>query len=134
MHQRTVSGLLIALLALSIALLQFLATTFFLYWVWWWFDIVMHFLGGVFIGSSMLWLIRYEVPVGIRHRIPIFLTTFLGVLAVGVLWEVFEYVTGLYAAVNYTLDTTLDLAMDIVGMLLAYLVLNRLFFQSDTKK
>ena len=134
MHQRTVSGLLIALLALSIALLQFLATTFFLYWVWWWFDIVMHFLGGVFIGSSMLWLIRYEVPVSIRHRIPIFLTTFLGVLAVGVLWEVFEYVTGLYAAVNYTLDTTLDLAMDIVGMLLAYLVLNRLFFQSDTKK
>lgn len=120
MHIRHSSGIGIAALALFIAALHFAAGVYFLYWSVWWFDILMHFLGGLFISASTLWLLRFEVPPGIRTRIPVFITVFAVALAVGVLWEVFEKITGAYNAVNYTLDTATDIAMDIVGMLSAY--------------
>ncbi len=125
MHPRSQSGIAIAVLGLLIALLHFLANMFFLYWAWWWFDIFMHFLGGLFVGLSILWLVAYEVPIGIRPFIPQFLTVVLGVFFVGLVWELFEYLTGLHTALNYTRDTVFDLAMDIVGALSAYVLFSR---------
>lgn len=125
MKERMVSGVSIVFLALVIALFQFLANEYYLYWKWWWADIVMHFLGGLFIASGVLWWLRFEIPVGLRSRVPKFLTALLAIIVVGVAWEVFEYVTGMYNAVNYTLDTTLDLATDVGGMLFAYLLFKK---------
>lgn len=125
MQQRTALGLSIVVLSLVIAGLHFTANMYYLYWAWWWFDILMHFLGGLFIGLSALWWLRFEVPISIRRFFPKFLTTFTVVLIVGIVWEVFEYVVGAYGASNYVLDTTLDLVMDIAGMLAAYLVFLR---------
>ncbi len=125
MKERMVSGVSIVFLALVIALFQFLANEYYLYWKWWWADIVMHFLGGLFVSASVLWWLRFEIPVGLRSRVPKFLTALLAIIVVGVAWEVFEYVTGMYNAVNYTLDTTLDLATDVGGMLFAYLLFKK---------
>lgn len=128
MHRRTLLGALLALLGLVIALFQFLANEYYLYWEWWWADILMHFLGGFFIAGSVLWFIRFEVPVGLRARVPVFVTTFALTLLVGIAWEVFEYLTDSASAINYTLDTTLDLAMDVVGILAAYVLIKRYVF------
>lgn len=128
MHRRTVLGISLALLGLLIALFQFLANEYYLYWEWWWADIVMHFLGGFFIAGGALWFLRFEVPVGFRARVPVFVTTLLLTLLVGIAWEVFEYVTDSAGAINYTLDTTLDIAMDLVGMLAAYVIIKRYVF------
>lgn len=125
MHIRTVSGIGITLLSLLIALLQFCATRNFWYWEYWWFDIVMHFLGGLFVVGSYLWLVRFEAPRIIAKHIPLFLSAFVVVLVIGVAWELFEYGTGMYNAVNYTLDTTLDLFTDGAGMLFAYFIFKR---------
>ena len=67
----------------------------------------------------------FEVPIGLRSYIPQFLVTFVAIIIVGVAWEVFEYVTGMYNVANYTLDTTLDLATDVGGMLFAYLLFKK---------
>lgn len=125
MHTRTRFGIAIVALALVVAFLQFLANELYLYWEFWWFDILMHFLGGAFIASALLWVIRYELPHLLRPFAPPFLTTLFATLAVGVLWEAFEYTTGMYASVNHPLDTTMDIAMDMAGMLFAYLAFKR---------
>jgi len=125
MNRRTITGVAIASLALLIALLQFLATRYFLYWEFWWFDIVMHFLGGLFIGVSYLWLLRFEASAQLQKRVPVLVSSFFAVFLVGILWEIFEYVTGMYVETGYTLDTMLDLTMDIVGMMSAYLIFRR---------
>ena len=126
MHPRSAFGIALVVLALVVALFQFLANYFYLYWLWWWADVVMHFLGGLLVSGFVLWWIRFEVPVHLRKRLPVFLTAFAVIVGVGVSWEIFEYVTNSYASANYTLDTTFDLAMNIVGMLFAYLIFRRL--------
>ena len=126
MHRRTQLGLSWVLLGIVIAVLHFLANAYYLYWALWWADIVMHFLGGLFVALGTLWLIRFEVPVSWRHRVPFFFTTLTAVFVVGAGWEVFERAFDVYGATNYALDTTLDLVMDVAGMLAAYLVFKRL--------
>jgi hypothetical protein len=85
----------------------------------------MHFLGGLFIAASLMWVMRYEVPIRLRSHIPVFLVSFVAVFAVGVTWEAFEYTTGMYQNLNHPLDTTMDLAMDMTGMLFSYLLFTR---------
>lgn len=126
MNRRRLFFIGLCALGLLIALFQFLAHAYFLYWAWWWADIVMHFLGGLFVSGFVLWWLAYEVPVGLRGKLPRFAIAFIMVLVVGVSWEVFEYVTGMYNELNYSLDTTTDLATDVLGMLVAYLLFKKL--------
>lgn len=113
--------LAIVILGLVIAFLQHLASAHYLYWLFWWYDIMMHLLGGAFVALLFFWA-RQAFPFLRVSRNLLFPVTLLFVLVIGVLWELFEYVTGSYGAVNYTLDTTLDIAMDIAGMMSAYIL------------
>jgi hypothetical protein len=104
---------LIAALLLSGALLalHYVAMEEFLYWRYAWFDIPMHFLGGLSLGV---------LGVGLLHRRrPAALALF--VAAAFVAWEIFEVVFGLPLESNYVSDTALDIVMDSAGALLAYL-------------
>lgn len=121
MHQRTIVGGGTLLLALIIAFLHFMANQYYLYWSYWWADIVMHCLGGLFIGLSAFWFLRYEVPIGVRNTFPHFPVAFVAMIVVGLVWEYFEFVTGAHASFNYPLDTLLDFSTNIAGFLLAYL-------------
>lgn len=123
MRSRSFVGILIALLGLLIAYLQLFASAHYLYWEYWWYDIMMHLLGGLLMGAFALWFLRFEFR---DKKLPLFIISFVFVLCVGVAWEIFEYFTDSYGAANYTLDTTLDLLMDVVGMMSAYLIFKRL--------
>jgi len=133
-------SLLLVLLIYFIFLSDVIANHFFLYWRFWWFDMLMHFLGGLWIA----WLGYYLFSLSnylpkIFKRYSIFIITFFSVLIIGVLWEIFEYITKVSLRQdNYILDTYLDLLMDTLGWGLAYVLLLKIslknFFFAKKKK
>jgi hypothetical protein len=125
MRFRTISGIAILILSLTIAGLNLLALKYFLFWRLWWYDIPMHFLGGFILASIALWIVAYEVPVGLRPKVNRLAAAVLMALIVGILWEIFEYVAGITKGeAGYWQDTLKDITMDVVGGLAAYLVFN----------
>lgn len=99
--------------ATSIAVLHQLALEHFLYWKLWWFDVLLHFLGGVLIGGIAF--VFSDV-----YKTPRLLTLILILLIVGIGWEVFEWIFKLYDGAWDPVDTAIDLAMDTLGAFLVY--------------
>ena len=93
-----------------------IALTFSLYWYYWWFDILMHFWGGVLLG------LLYYLAVCSRwfNFKQTTLTIVLFLLAVTVGWEVYEYLIRYTDSTNYALDTTTDIILGLSGGLLVH--------------
>src|SRR3989344_4332908 len=108
MNTRLIFILGIAVTALTIAVLHNLAYAFFWYWKYWWFDVLMHGLGGFFLGSIALWIITFEHPEYFKKLLPLFAAVGVTFL-VGVLWEVFEYVIAVSESRSAVLDTMREL-------------------------
>ncbi len=113
------------ILALDV-LAQYLA----LYWLFDWFDLVTHFLGGLWVGLAVLWFWyrsgyarAMARPTGFRVPFELSLSAALGV---GVLWELYEY--GIWVFSHYgvpdafMLDALGDLGMDLLGASLGALL------------
>lgn len=98
-------------LVIGIFFLNALAMKYHWYFSLWWYDMPMHFLGGVFIGFLAL-VIFPKKPV---------LNAFLCVLIIGILWEVFEFSLDTFITYNphNYLDTLSDIAFDLAGGLSA---------------
>lgn len=85
-----------AIILLLIAVLNFFAFRYFWYWYIWWFDNLMHFLGGLALGLFGCWLFFsawrradvLSIPVTARTILPM---VFLASLAIGSIWELFEF-------------------------------------------
>ena len=108
-------SILVILLAALISSAHILALSFSLYWILWWFDIPMHFFGGLWVALTSFWL---YITIG-SDKNPskrcTALIVLLGVFIVGIGWEIFEYASGLSLGENFILDTTIDLIMDVLG-------------------
>jgi hypothetical protein len=99
--------------------LHHLGSIFYWYWDSFYFDFLMHFLGGFSMGLLFLWgwyasgLFGRSTP-GPRES---FLGAFFFALFIGIGWEFFEYVykIAVPAGANYTLDTFHDVAADMLG-------------------
>ncbi len=114
----------VAFAAVSLALLHITALWNDLYWRFWWLDLLAHFCGGVFIALLLLWFSFFSgyTRCSLPSRNALFLCMVGGALAVGVGWEVFERLLGLsWSPEGYWTDTLLDLFMDAIGALAAYL-------------
>lgn len=114
--------LLLFFVILAIGILQQVAIEYYLYWTLEWFDILMHFLGGFWFGYSALWILFFSGYVNTPKRddIKFFIIVALKIaIVVGLLWEVFEYATGItfsYGPVaDHVFDTVKDIVMDSVG-------------------
>lgn len=118
----------LAVILYIIAALNFLADYFHLYYILWWFDILMHFLGGFWVGGMVLWFyffnIRINKKFSVSNRTGKLLLYFAAVLAVSVVWELFEFSldTFVVSRTNDIMDTLSDLFMDALGAgsMLAY--------------
>lgn len=110
MHRGWLGAALI--LALILAALQHVALDQYLFWIYPWFDVPMHYLGGVAVAAFLVALSRAFRPV-------LFLAVFT-VLMIG--WEVFEYVFGIPRESNYVFDTMLDFLMDALGAITVYVI------------
>lgn len=95
---------------------------FYLQWVFWWIDVVLHILGGLWIGLALFWLffLSGKVRVPNSSLVSVFLYVVLGTLIIGVGWEMFEYISGTFITEEMFPDTIHDLFADFAGALIAY--------------
>jgi len=112
-----------------LALVHMTAEYYYLYWTVRWFDILTHFLGGLWVGIAVVWVWYFSGYVR-KMYMPDKSTVFvalLGGLLVGLLWELYEYivwiVTDAGLPFGYIGDTILDLIMDITGAGVGFLIL-----------
>lgn len=122
MLQLTTVFFLVAGLILSV--IHAIALELYLYWKFWWFDIPMHFLGGVVV--ALLVFALYDLKILVPRS---FLTTFKVlsvVLAVAISWEVYEVMIGIPIESDYIFDTASDLVMGLLGGYVGYFVACRI--------
>lgn len=108
---------LISVLSIAVLSLHLLALDLFLYWKVWWFDLLVHFLAGALSSLFFIWIFRKKIG----KTVPtIHFLSALFTLGVGLVWEVFEYLTGLtFSSSSYALDTSLDILFTFFGGLCA---------------
>lgn len=93
---------------LAVAALHILGTALFLYWAFWWYDILVHFLASMWLGllaswTSLIW--------GVQPRMWFVLGC---VLVVSLGWELFEFGIGATQWSTFFRATSLDTALDVV--------------------
>lgn len=91
---------------------NFVATKFYWYSSIWWFDMLMHFLGGFWLALAFIFLfLKKDIIFSDIFKIIIF------VLFIGILWEVFEFSLDKTISKNIfnLLDTSSDICFDIAG-------------------
>ncbi len=113
---------ILAILIVFIFVANFLANKFYWYYSVWYFDMIMHTFGGMWLGFAAQYL--YKVRDLSTHTI---LKVLLGVLFVGVGWEVFEIIFNniIAGSAFNTLDTCSDVFFDLTGGCLALLYVYR---------
>ena len=107
-------------LIVLIFVMNFLADKFYWYFSIWYFDIIMHFLGGFWLG---LVAVYFFSPRNISNSSVFKILAF--VLLVGLGWEVFEiWINNFVGPMSFNIvDTLLDIVLDIFGGLCAILYL-----------
>lgn len=99
--------------------IHYLATQLFLYWQFIWFDIPMHFLGGVVVALGVFTLRDLRIiPNGWLHLVSVLAF----VLCMALVWEVFEFMIGTPVEDSFYIDTAIDLLMGLSGGYLGYAV------------
>ena len=115
----------IAILIWFLLFCDLIAFHYFLYWRFWWLDIFMHFLGGLWVSLFGYYIIYFsdfrKKFEKIIDKYSLLVISFVVILGVGFLWEVFELVLMVSLEPGYVFDTILDLIMDIAGWLAAYI-------------
>ena len=121
---KSIKNLLIALCGLVVlAILNYAAIIFYLFWTVWWFDFLMHFLGGLIGGYFSVWLL---IDSGSVFREPPTRKTSLMLVLILVWifligWEGVEYFYKLpQPDASYPIDTAIDILVGTLGTLVAY--------------
>ena len=113
-------ALLIGGIGLIIAILHLLAINFFLYWDLVWFDLLMHFLGGVWVALLGFWIMAFFTHTEEFSTRDIIYVSIFFTLGIGILWEVFEAGAGVsFVGKDMWGDTFSDLALYILGGLVS---------------
>ncbi|MBU0612342.1 hypothetical protein KKA39_02990 [Patescibacteria group bacterium] len=99
-------------LILFIFALNYIATGFYWYFSIWYFDMLMHFLGGFWAGLAVIYVLSSQ-----ELDFKLIIKVFLGVLLIGFLWEVFEVSVDKTISQNpfNFLDTVSDIFFDLAG-------------------
>ncbi len=108
-------------LVILLGVLHFIAETFYLYWTLWWFDNVAHFLGGLALGYVSLYIFCgsgiFKGKISLAQTM---LASFVLVMILGSIWEIFEYANGITESTEkYSLDIIHDLLSDALGVIFA---------------
>lgn len=114
MDTRRILFLQLFLIAI-VAALHLVGTALSLYWMFWWYDMVVHFLASIWVALAAV-LIANQL--GFRH---VGLWVCLCVVAVSIGWEFFEYSIGATDAAErsvFVIDTALDFIVNMIGGLL----------------
>jgi hypothetical protein len=109
------------------AVLHYIALVNFLYWNIDWFDILMHFLGGVTMGLLALFVFftsgYFKTFATLRKNrllVLFVLISFTAVIGLG--WELWEIFSGFSHVLTDQIDTIIDLFMDLLGAFSVFLL------------
>lgn len=95
------------------------------YWVYPWFDIVVHIFSGLWIGLVMLWLASILGLLNLLngYKLRSFFIAIISALFIGIVWELVENLTQVTytSAAGYSFNTAQDIFNDAIGGVLAYL-------------
>lgn len=105
---------------ITFALIHKLGLALALYWHFWWFDMPMHFFGGVIVALGLYVLVDFRFPGVDRLLRPI--QFLLAVFTVTVAWELFELWAGIPIESDYLLDTGIDLTLGLLGGSFGYIL------------
>lgn len=111
-------GLFTLFLFIVIAILHALGFFYSLYFYLWWYDIVMHILGGFAIAILSAYIFFLRPGRSVSDVRKIFLTIFFSILVVGILWEVGEIFVSRYYDFRMEIggiDTLADMINDMIG-------------------
>jgi len=124
--------MMLTALLVVIAILHTLAFYFYWYYTVWWFDLVMHTLGGLLVGGTFahFYVNMWNKQISVLGAFVVSITV---VFAVGVGWEVFEFLLDkfLIRMQNDVFDTVTDLGLDIVGGFLGALLISKYFLWTN---
>ncbi len=101
------------------AAVHYVAVIASLYWYHWWFDIMMHFWGGLLVALGVHTLSTFSR----LHFLPNAKTVFTVLIIMMIGWEAFELVAGLWDPETYLTDTLKDVLVGFGGGLLAHSLL-----------
>lgn len=118
LHKQVIIFLILALVFTGV---HYLAMAGSLYWYYWWFDMVMHFWGGLLIGLGLHALSTFSS----FHIRPTTKTLLLILFVMTGSWEIFEWSAGLLEPKSHLLDTAKDVVLGFSGGLLAHFTLLR---------
>jgi uncharacterized membrane protein YjdF len=114
--------------AVLTAVLYWFGLDKFYFWYYPWFDIPLHIVGGLtigFWGASLAWRRRYS-------PYQAFFFILLLAIAIGSIWELFEYTSGLTGGEpGYWFDTLKDMSDDSIGAVVAWTCYRLLYTKKD---
>ncbi len=93
----------------------------FFYWRFEWFDILMHFWGGLLIALGLTTLSTFR-RFNFKSTYKI---VFFTALAMVVTWEVFEWLLDMTSPQTYIVDTSTDMFLGMAGALIGHALLKR---------
>jgi hypothetical protein len=97
-----------------------------LFWAYPWYDIMLHLMGGLSIGS---WASAVVLRMRLRP-VASFMFVIGAILVLAGAWEVFEYVAGLVREEGYLVDTTQDILNGLAGGLTIW-IFATLFYKNS---
>ena len=111
MNRRKLS-IRMTLLVVFIFLINFVAMKLHWYSALWWFDMPMHYLGGLWLGLAMIYFFPPKLG-----SVKAIMWTIVGVMFFALAWEVFEYFVDENIARNGfdIYDTLSDICFDLAG-------------------
>lgn len=104
-----------------IAILHLLGVQLYLYWQISYYDMILHFLGGFWVGGMCLWGLTKLIAKDFLTKNLVFVLSATGAFLIGILWEYFElFIDAVFVTEEeYVLDTILDLILDMLGAIAA---------------
>jgi hypothetical protein len=112
-----------------VGVVNWIAVSLYLYWTIWWFDMFVHFSAGACVAMASILLYFFYT----KQSLPSIKTTLkvaiTSAIIIGILWEIYELVfqiTYLSDGLDYYLDTSSDLLMDLSGGIIGSLYAHRL--------
>lgn len=111
-----------AYLLISLFIVNLVAVKLYWYYSIWYFDMITHFWGGLCLGLAFIWLFSFQNSSS-RISLKLAIKIILGVLLIGVIWEIYEVLVNNVFAQNpfNTLDTISDIFFDLSGGICAIL-------------
>jgi hypothetical protein len=119
------------ILVLMIGVINVVASYFHWYWSIWWFDMPVHFMGGVFVAMLTIYILykRIGVSMASKQNLKVLLIILAGTFVFGFLWEIFEFFVqgGLNGNLANVTDSVSDMCFDLAGGIFASIM----YIQND---